>query len=242
MEKIGIFKFRVDSCTWDFCGKCTLSQMVSFVLQTAAKHAEKRGFGYDYIHSRGRAWVLSRLVIEIYEYPDNEQDITINTWIANVNKLFTERDFSIEDENGKILGYARSIWASIDLQTRRPENLLDLYEIGDFVVEKYCPIENIRKIPSLKNEEPAGEFTVRYSDLDINNHLTSTKYIEHFMDLFDIEIFKKQNVKRFEIHFVAEALYDNRIFLCKKEEKNNTFVLEMRTEENLISAARVEWE
>jgi Acyl-ACP thioesterase len=242
MEKIGIYKFHLDSYASDFRGKCTLPLIGSLTLQAATKHAEERGFGYNYVLSKGRAWVLSRLVIEMIEYPDNEQDIIVNTWIANVNKLFTERDFSFEKENGKILGYARSVWASIDLQTRRPANLLENFGITDFIVEKDCPIDNIRKIPSLKDENPEENFTIRYSDLDINNHLTSIKYIEHFMDMFHIDLFKKYEVKRFEIHFVAEATYGNRIFLYKKEETDNTFVLEMRTEENLISAARVTWE
>lgn len=241
MNRIGKYKFRIESYLTDFQGKATLSFLADLLLQVATRHAEEREFGYNYVRSLGRAWVLSRFVIEIYEYPKVESEIFVNTWISSVNKLFTERNFSFEDKNGKVTGYAKSIWASINLQTRRPENVMEMNGIMDFITEKENPIENMKKIPVIKDEQYVGKFTVRYSDIDINNHLNSVKYIEHFVDMFDIQQFNSAEICRMEIHFAVEALFGQRLFLLKKEEKSNVFILEMRDDEKLISAARIIW-
>jgi len=238
MQKLGTYTFHIDPYLTDFNGRATLTMVANFILQAATKHAEARGFGYNYMKSINRAWVLSRMTMEIYQYPDNEQNINVTTWIAEVNKMFTERNFSFTNDSGKIIGYARTIWANIDVNTRHAENVSELYNIVDFITENPCPIENMRKIMPFKDEPQSGKFTIRYSDVDINNHLNSVKYIEHFVDMFDIQMFKTKQIERFEIHFAAEAVYGQKIALFKKQEAENVFALEMRSDEIVISSAR----
>ncbi|MCL2596279.1 MAG: thioesterase [Paludibacter sp.] len=241
MNKIGKYKFNIDSYLTDFQGKITLSSVVNLLLQAATRHAQERGFGYNYVHNMGRAWVLSRLAVEMYEYPKIDSIFFINTWISGVNNFFTERNFSFENEKGEIIGYAKSIWASINIETRRPENVKEVFGIENFIIYKENPIEKPHKIAQLKNEQAFSKFTVRYSDVDINNHLNSVKYIEHFVDIFDIQHFKFYEIRRMEIHFAAEAVFGQRLYLLKKEEDSNDFFLEMRDDEKLISAARIVW-
>ncbi|MDR1654000.1 MAG: acyl-[acyl-carrier-protein] thioesterase [Prevotellaceae bacterium] len=241
MNKTGTYKFTIDSYLTDFQGKVTLSFMVNLLMHVATRHADERGFGYSYVRSLNRAWVLSRLVIEMYEYPTIDSEISITTWVAGVNKFFTERHFSFRNADNKTVGHAKSIWASINVATRRPENVMEMYGLTDFVTEGENPIQNIRKIPQLKDRQPVGKFTVRYSDIDINNHLNSVKYVEHFVDMFDVQRFNKMEIRRMEIHFASEAIFGQRLFLLKKEEEQNVFALEMRDEAKLISAARITW-
>lgn len=241
LDKFGTYYYQIDSYLTDFRGKATLPLIGSFILQVATKHAEERGFGYHYMIQNKRAWVLSRLVIEMYEYPRNESEIIVNTWVAGANKLFTERHFSFQDKEGKTIGYAKTIWAGINIETRRPANVLELEGLLDFKIDLPCPIDNIKKIHPIRDEEAFGKFSIRYSDVDINNHLNSVKYIQHFIDMFDIEMFKEKDICRFEIHYAAEALYGTRLKLYKKEEKKDVFVLEMRNDEITVSSARVSW-
>ena len=42
-------------------------------------------------------------------------------------RLFTDRNFAILDKEGKALGYARSVWAMISMETRKPADLLTLH-------------------------------------------------------------------------------------------------------------------
>lgn len=242
MEKLGTYIFNIDAYSTDFRGKATLPLISSFILQVATKHAEERGFGYSYMTGKKIAWVFSRLVIEMYEYPNNDSQIKVNTWVSDANKFFSERCFSFENERGEIIGYARSLWAAIDTTTRRPTNIFELKGLIDFKLDHPCPVESMKKILPLKEEEPIGKFTIRYSDVDINNHLNSVKYIEHFVDMFDIDMFKTKDIRRFEISYLNEAHFGTRLKLYKKEEVDDIFVLEMRNDDTTISSARVSWQ
>lgn len=244
ISPVGKYTFTVDAYLSDFRGRATLPMIGGFMLQAATKHAEERGFGYSAMVGRNRVWVLSRMAIEIYEYPKNETSFEINTWVAEVNKIFTERCFSFVDENGKEIGFARSVWASIDIQTRKPTNVLELDGLCDFIdKEKPCPIEGMKKVLAIKDVKPVDQFIVKYSDVDINGHLNSMKYIEHFVDMFDISFFKEKEIRRFEINYVNEAHYGSTLKLLKKEESDGVYILEMEAEDNTnVSLSRVTWE
>jgi len=245
IELVGKYEFTIDAYLTDFRGKATLPMIGGFMLQAATKHAEERGFGYSDMTSQQRVWVLSRMAIEVHEYPKNDTVFVIKTWIVSVNRLFTERHFAFEDKNGKPLGYARSLWASIDLETRKPTNLLELYGLSDYIhTKREAAIDVLSKIPALKdNFEYATDFVVKYSDVDINKHLNSMKYIEHFVDVFDIDMFREKEIRRIEVNYISEGHYGAKLDILKREEeKDSVYILEMRDKETTICASRLIWE
>ncbi|MDU1890686.1 MAG: thioesterase [Dysgonomonas sp.] len=241
---VGRYEFTIDAYLTDFRAKATLPMIGGFMLQAATKHAEERGFGYSFMTSKQRVWVLSRIAIEVFEYPKNDSIMVVKTWVASVNRLFTERYFAFEDENGNKIGFAKSLWASIDINTRKPTNVLELEGLVDYAsVDENCSIEGMSKIPLLKdNYELATEFIVKYSDVDINKHLNSMKYIEHFVDVFDIEMFKEKEIRRIEINYISEGRYGTNLAIRKRKENENVFVLEMRDGDTNVCSTRISWE
>ena len=243
MTLIGRYEFGIDAYLTDFRGKATLPMIGGFMLQAATKHAEERGFGYSAMTSQQRVWVLSRIAIEVFEYPKNDTVLVLKTWVASVNRLFTERHFSFEDEQGREIGFAKSLWASIDLESRKPTNVLELEGLSDYITERENPIEGMTKIPALKdNYEQACEFVVKYSDVDINKHLNSMKYIEHFVDVFDIDMFREKEIRRIEINYISEGGYGTKLDILKREEANGIFVLEMKDVDTTVCSTRITWE
>ncbi|MDR0836251.1 MAG: acyl-[acyl-carrier-protein] thioesterase [Tannerella sp.] len=244
LSKTGSFKFHIESYVCDFTGKATLPVMTSFILDTASIHAHQRGFGFEEISKDNVAWVLSRLSIEIYKYPVSNQDIRIETWIENVGKFFTQRCFRFIDDDEKTLGYARSIWAAIDMVTRRPIDIQKWRpDMLDYIVsDNECPIEKMEKIHPVTEGESVMGYTVRYSDIDINKHLNSMKYIEHVVNVFDLQMFKDNSIKRFEIVFLAEGMYGDKLKLYRHDVSEKEFIIDTQRGEESISRSRVVWE
>ncbi|MDR2385810.1 MAG: acyl-[acyl-carrier-protein] thioesterase [Tannerella sp.] len=244
LPKTGIFKFHIESYVCDFTGKATLPVMAGFILDAASIHAQQRGFGFEEISKDNIAWVLSRLSMEIYKYPVSNQNIRIETWIENVDKFFTRRCFRFVDDEEKTFGYARSIWAAIDMVTRRPIDIRQWRpDLSDYIVpDTECPIEKMEKIRSIAKAEPVMGYTIRYSDIDINRHLGSMKYIEHVVNVFDLQMFKDNFIKRFEIVFLAEGMYGDKLKLYRHDTSEKEFIIDTQREQESICRSRVVWE
>ena len=88
------------------------------LLNCAGFHASDRGFGIATLNEDNYTWVLSRLAVELDEMPYQYEDFSIQTWVENVYRLFTDRNFAIIDKEGKKIGYARSVWAMISMNSR----------------------------------------------------------------------------------------------------------------------------
>lgn len=241
-SKIGSFRYNIESYVCDFRGKATLPIVGNFLLKVATLHAHERGFGYDAIVKDHTAWVLSRLSMEMYEYPVHDEEITVETWIEDVNRLFTQRCIRFINGKGEVIGYARSIWAAIDMNTRRPKDILSWRpDLAEYIVNDVdCPVRKPGKVPEVKGEAITG-YTVRYSDIDINCHMNSIKYIEHTIDAFDLDIFKEKSIRFFEIAYLAEGAFGDKLKLYKEEVSPGEFIIDTKREDVSLCRCRVVW-
>jgi acyl-ACP thioesterase len=239
-SKVGEYPFVTESYLLDFRGRVTIPMIGNYLLHAASDHAATRGFGFSDMSERQTAWVLSRLAIEMREYPQMSEPITLYTWIDEVGKLFTSRCFELVNRTGTSVGYARSIWAAIDMETRRPTPL-DLDALGVYIADRPCPIEKPGKITAIEGKTEGIPYQVKYSDLDVNGHFNSIKYMEHLIDLFDLEWFKTKEISRFEIAYVSEGRYGMPLNLHKGEAEGDKFPLAMSHEGKAICRAAVTW-
>ena len=105
-------------------GECTpqkempLPLLVSRLIEVATEHANIWGVGYAKLIELNQAWVLSRVTVEMTDYPRVNENYTIRTWVEGYNRYFSQRNFEIVDAEGKTLGYARTIWLVIDSEKR----------------------------------------------------------------------------------------------------------------------------
>ena len=243
ISKTDSFNFHIESYVCDFTGKATLTVMIRFLLDAASIHAQQRQFGYEQISKDNVAWVLSRLSIQMEEYPGQNQDLTVETWIETVSRYFTQRCFRFIDRSEKVIGYARTIWAAIDVQTRRPIDIPmwrpDMLQYVES--EEQCPIEKMSKIPSVDGIESHMGYTVRYSDIDINKHMNSVKYIEHAINVFDLNVFKEKFIHKFEIVFLVEGMFGDKLKLYMQDLSENECIIDTKKGEESICRSRIIW-
>lgn len=228
-NKIGTYNFVAEPFHVDFNGRLTMGVLGNHLLNCAGFHASERGFGIAEVNENHYTWVLSRLAIELEDMPRQYEPFSIDTWVENVYRLFTDRDFALVNKEGQTIGYARSVWAMISMETRKPADLLSLHggSLTDYVCDRECPIDKPGRI-KVSTEEPVWVYQTRYSDIDINGHVNSIKYIEHILDLFPMETFKEKQVKRFEMAYVAESYYGDSLSFYKEEKEDGSIDIEVR--------------
>lgn len=228
-SKIGTYEFVAEPFHVDFTGKLALGVLGNHLLNCAGFHASERGFGMVSLNENHYTWVLSRLAIELDALPGQYEKFVIRTWIEDVQRFFTVRNFSLEDREGKTIGHARSIWAMINMETRKPADLLALYggRIADYICDKPCPAGKPGRI-RVAATDPAAEYRVKYGDIDVNGHVNSMKYIEHVLDLFPLGQFEAKRVRRFEMAYVAESYYGDTLRFFQEEAGTDEYHIEVK--------------
>ena len=239
-ELTGQYEFVPESYLLDFRGRVTIPMMGNYMMHAASNHATMRGFGFSDMTERNTAWVLSRMAIEVNRYLVMSEPVTLYTWVDEVGRFLTSRCFELVDSTGTSIAYARSIWAAIDLQTRRPVPL-DVEGLSGYIVDRPCPIEKPGKIGAIETETEGVPYQVKYSDLDVNGHFNSIKYIEHLLDLFDLDLFREKEVRRFEIAYLSEGRYGMMLTLHKMETEPDKFTMAICHDGKAICRARAEF-
>ena len=216
MDKVGIYPFMAEPFHCDFSQRLFMGHLGNHMLNAADFHSSARGFGMKYLMTIQRSWVLSRLAIEMEEMPQMYTKFNVETWVESAMRYFTSRNFRVvgteTDEFGNssehIYGYGRSIWAMIDTESRLPTDIfsIDNGAINNWIVkDKECPIDKGGRVKMSDDAELIRTIDTSYNDVDINGHINSVKYIEHVLDLWDIDWYREHTIRRFEIAYVAEA-------------------------------------
>lgn len=230
MEKIGKYEFLAEPFHCDFSGRLFMGHLGNHMLNAADFHSSARGFGMKYLMTINRSWVLSRLAIEMDEMPQQYTKFNVETWVESAMRFFTNRNFKVSatDENGveKVFGYGRSVWAMIDTESRQPTDIfsIDNGAINNWIVaDKECPIEKGGRVKMSDTAEFVRTIDTHYSDVDINGHINSVKYIEHLLDLWSLDWYKSHRLKRFEIAYVAEAHEGDTLSFYREQTADNEY-------------------
>ncbi len=228
LDKVGRYEFLAEPFHCDFSKRLFMGHLGNHLLNAADFHATDRGFGMPQLNPVHKTWVLSRLAIEMQEMPAEYARFNVETWIEGVMKYFTNRNFRIVDsgDEGKVYGYGRSIWALIDTDTRQPENILEIDggSVAEYVdTGRECPIAPLSRVKMTSKARLTASVPTHYSDVDVNGHINSVKYIEHVLDLFDVEFYKNHAVKRIDIAYVAESHYGDVLNFYSEDAEDNAY-------------------
>ena len=246
LEKIGRYPFLAEPFHCDFSHRLQLGHLGNHLLNAADFHSNDRDFGMNYLNSIGKTWVLSRLAIEIYDMPRQYDRFFVETWVESAMRYFTNRNFCITGEKDglpKVYGYGRSIWAMIDTETRQPCNLLDIRdgELAQWVEkEKENPMEKLSRVKISDQAQLVRTIDTYYNDIDINGHVNSVKYIEHTLDLWPLEWYRRHPVRRFDIAYVAECHQGDRLSFYLENSAPEEYLVRICKDDNVeVARCRV---
>ncbi|MDO4929745.1 MAG: thioesterase [Bacteroidales bacterium] len=228
----GAFPFVVEPFSEDYTGRLSWRFLGNQLLRCASLHAGMCGFGYDDMQEAHHVWVLSRLVVELEEMPRTNEAYTIETWVSRIYRQFTDRLYAITGNDGRAYGFAHSTWALIDVQSRQPMELSTLPDDGfvRFLIDRDVPIKGAGRIRLKTDGEPARTLQAYYSDLDINGHVNSIRYIEMMLDLFPKSLYDATPVRRIEVAYSAESYCGDVLKIYTTDAGNGTHLVEIQKE------------
>ena len=222
-NNISKYQFTVEPFSEDLRGSLSWGTLGNLLLRCASLSAGTFGFGYEQVVQRRLSWVLSRLIIDVPAMPRTGEQFEIQTWVKSVYRQFTDRHYAIMHPDGTAYGYAVSTWALIDIDTRQP---VDLSQMPDdllwqsIVPEREAPIASPTRL-RLQTPELLAEHVAAYTDLDINGHVNSIRYIELLLDRISKEDHAAEPVTRIEMQYAAESGAGDRLQIFADRDSDN---------------------
>jgi acyl-ACP thioesterase len=230
-QKYGKYDFKVEPFEEDIMGALSWGTLGKLLLRAASYHAGAHGFGFDDVNTKSHAWVLSRLVIDMDRMPRINEAYSIETWVTRVYRQFTDRHFVIVTPEGERFGQATSIWALIDMQSRQPADLTALPNggFGDVMLpERAICIAGPSRMRLSKEAPCVASHTAAYSDLDINGHVNSIRYIEMLLNTFSFETLRQYPPRRIEVAYCLESYCGETLDIYSEQQSEGVYAFEIR--------------
>lgn len=197
-------EFPVRSYDVDFRRQASIETVCRFFLEGAWNHAEALGFGFSHLAEEGKLWVLSRLMVQVHRYPRWGETVWVRTWPRAAKSVFAMRDFQLLSATREVIGCGASAWLVLDEKTRRPQRAERvLATVPVLPTERALP-EDPEKIADVIGENGVP-FQVRYSDVDVNQHVNSCRYLRWILDAYPAEFHAGHTVTTLEANYLGET-------------------------------------
>jgi acyl-ACP thioesterase len=211
----GTFRYPVEAACVDARLKARVCSLGDLILRAAGDDADTLGLGVGDLNTGGASWVLSRMAVEVGRRPRRGEQVAVYTWVSDYGRLFTTRNMTVTDDDGREIAAAVTQWAMIDLSTRRPLDLSTLAGREASLVDREPPIEMPHRLPTPAGEVVEQPHTVAYSDIDFNGHAGSMKYLEWMIDTLPPGVAEGLDALRFDINYMHEARRGDRLTVCR---------------------------
>jgi medium-chain acyl-[acyl-carrier-protein] hydrolase len=212
-------EFIVTSADCDHSRQLKVSSLVNMFIQIAWHHAEKLGFGIDFLHGNGMVWMLSRLQLKFGEQPNWNENIKASTWPKGIRRLFYLRDLHFEDSKGSKIVEGTSEWLMIDLKARRPKLYQPENNVFKQNLDRHALSGEIEVIEMPSSSPEEFNRLVHYSDIDLNHHLTTTRYIDWMFDTFSPDYIAENKPKGLVLNFIREIPCNTEVLIKRHNEK-----------------------
>lgn len=211
-------EYKIHSEDIDFSGNLKFHSLCGYFFEIASQHANHLHFGYKDLKQANFYSVLSRLHVKVNRYPGFDQKIVIETWHKGVNRIFGLRDFRILDIDGHDLVLATSAWLVLERKTGRPVRPDGFTELYRSKTEHHAIKEIPDKIDPLADHDVEKLIEPGYTDFDINLHVNAGRYIAWIQDLYSPEFYKSYQISEFQINYLNETRFDEKIRIFSRQE------------------------
>ena len=231
--------YQVTYYDCDSLSRMKLSSLLSVLLYYSGMQCAQLGRSDSYFHALGLTWVITDYTLDIERMPSDTELLTIKTEAKAFNKFFTYREFEVLDASGQSIIRMEITFALMKLEDRKLGSLTqELLE--PFEAEKVKTIKRAEKIPIPENPT-SKSYEVRYSDLDTNQHVNNTKYIDWCMDSLGASFLTSHNLKHIHLRFVKEVSYGSTVE-CLSQVQEDKSIHQLLIEGNLHFECMMTWE
>lgn len=222
----------------DAGGNCRASEILRLMQEAANRQLEHRGPTMAELRAQGRAFILSRISVDIHRTVAAYEHLDSVSWPCSTSRGASfDRCYRLVDEKGAAAAQASSQWALLDVESRR----LIRYENSgvDYADDDQTQVTIPLRFRIPKDAEliEVGRKEILYSDADKNMHMNNTHYPDVYCDRLPME---GMRVSAFAIAFLREAPLGDTITVFRTKEPDENGIYWFRTVRSSDSTVNTE--
>ncbi len=213
--------------------------------QTAEKHVDSLGIGWNDLHKKGCFWAIYRMGLQIHRLPRKNETITIRTWANPPQRIMQPRSFEVIDSQGCIIVQAQSVWIILDNQTFKPQTIEQVadcqkstYKANDDDFHLNLKIGNT----DWKSSQTVITRDVLFSDIDTNCHVNNANYVKWYIDSLPIDFLHKHSLKQIVINYTQQARFGDSYTIFSHQESCNAEIVSIVRQDEELCKIKAVWE
>ena len=194
----------VDVHDVDYNGVAKASSIMRYIQSAAELQLTENGMSYGELKRRERAFILSRIKLEILKPLYAYTPITAITFPCESRGYSFLRCYALEC-GGETVARAASVWALVDTQSRALVRVND-FELGLTTLPPLDIGADTFRLPSTLVD--VGGYGVHYGDVDQNRHMNNTKYPDMYSSFLPLE---SRMIRSISIKYLNEAVMGEKL-------------------------------
>ena len=225
-------KCEVDVHDVDYNGIAKTSSIMKYIQTAAQYQLTESGMSYDSLKKNNRAFILSRVKLEVLRPLRAYAPLTAITYPCESRGYSFLRCYALESD-GEIVARAISVWALIDTESHALVRVND-FDLGLPTLPKNDLVLAAMKLPS--NLIDVGGYGVHYGDVDRNMHMNNTKYPDMYSNFLPL---KGKMISSITVNYQSEAEIGERLRVERAESSGRYFFRTTRSDGKVNSLAEI---
>ena len=188
----------------DFRSLLKPSALLRYVEQVSADHARTFGMTDQFFKDHGVAFLVGKQALKFDRVPQRAEKLTLLTRAEASRRGSVKRITTVTDAEGKQVAMVDCRWIVVSLAENRilrePGGTVDGF--WNETVEGELPLQLHKCREGLAS---AGEWTVHYSQCDLNGHLNNAFYLDLVCDALPLDVVRKGPVTFASINYHREV-------------------------------------
>ena len=223
----------VDIHDVDYNGIAKTSSIMRYIQTAAQCQLTESGMSYDNLRKQNRAFILSRIKLEVLRPLRAYTPLTAVTYPCESRGYSFLRCYSLESD-GQIVARAISVWALVDTESRALVRVND-FNLGLPVLPQNGLVLGAMKMPTVLMD--IGGYGVHYGDVDQNMHMNNTKYPDMYSNFLPLS---GRMIRSVTINFAKEAQIGDKLRVQRAEEGGLFYFRTLRSDGSTNSEAQIE--
>ncbi len=208
--------YNIRSYEVDLYGALKPMQLMQLLQESGDRQMRAEAVSYDDLYTKEhKAFVVSRMNIEVFEPVHKYSDVEVQTWIIPGKGANFPRGYEMF-KDGKLVARAICNWALLDTITGKLIASKD-YDMGSYSMdaEPGLTVPRRFRLPKDIKFEEVENSRVTVSMIDINMHMNNTVYASKLYD--NIPEAEKYFITSINLRYVHEAPLDSAFKVYRSE-------------------------